>query len=235
MVAITDPGDVLFGSTRQAILALTFLRPDESFYLREIVRRTGRGTGAVQRELKLLTDCGILVRDRQRFFRANAASPVFEPLKQIVIRTIGLGDQVLRALETVADQIAAAFIFGSFSRGQQHEGSDVDILVITRDNQLSPDRVNELLAAPQEQLGREINPVVLTATEWRRKWAQGNAFVQRLLDGDKIFLIGDADELERLAEKRMAQTSPAHAAGNHRSAGAGRARSQKRKSQRTRR
>jgi DNA-binding IclR family transcriptional regulator len=40
-----------------------FLRPDESFYLREVVRRTGCGTGSVQRGLKLLTNCGILRRD----------------------------------------------------------------------------------------------------------------------------------------------------------------------------
>lgn len=65
MVALVEPGGVLFGSTRQAILALTFLRPDESFYLREIVRRTGCGTGSVQRELALLTGCGILRRDRR--------------------------------------------------------------------------------------------------------------------------------------------------------------------------
>src|SRR5688500_18951710 len=84
MVAPMDPGSILFGSTRQAILAMMFLRPGESFYLREIVRRSGRGTGSVQRELKLLTECGILRRDRNRFYQANPDSPIYEPLKQIV-------------------------------------------------------------------------------------------------------------------------------------------------------
>ncbi len=41
MVALIDAGTVLFGSTRQAILAMMFLWPEESFYLREIVRRSG--------------------------------------------------------------------------------------------------------------------------------------------------------------------------------------------------
>jgi len=76
MVALMEPGTILFGSTRQSILAMMFLRPGESFYLREIVRRSGRGTGSVQRELKLLTDCGILRRDRQRFYQANPDSPI---------------------------------------------------------------------------------------------------------------------------------------------------------------
>src|SRR5579859_7292992 len=108
MVAPSDPGNILFGRTRQAILALTFLRPDESFYLREIVRRTGCGAGAVQRELRLLSVSGILRRDRHLFFQANPLSPVFEPLKQIVIRTVGLGERLHAALSSVEDQIALA-------------------------------------------------------------------------------------------------------------------------------
>src|SRR5882762_7389687 len=111
MVAL-DIGTVLFGSTRRAILAMMFLRPGESFYLREIVRRSGRGTGAVQRELKLLSECGILRRDRQRFYQANVDSPIYEPLKQLVIRTIGLGDRLRTALRGAAGEVAVAFIFG---------------------------------------------------------------------------------------------------------------------------
>ena len=169
MVATADPGDILFGSTRQAILALTFLRPDESFYLREIVRRTRCGTGAVQRELKLLTDCGILRRDRQRFFRANPDSPIFQPLQQIVVRTAGLGDRLRNALKQFADRISAAFIFGSFSRGEHHERSDVDVLVITKDDQVTAEQINASLSHEQERLGREINSFVLTAQEWQKK------------------------------------------------------------------
>src|SRR5882724_1998814 len=142
MVALMDPGTILFGSTRQSILAMMFLRPGESFYLREIVRRSGRGTGSVQRELRLLTDCGILRRDRQRFYQANPDSPIYEPLKQIVIRTIGLGDRLRAALSGVAGEVVVAFIFGSFSRGEQHETSDVDVLVIARDDRLSIEQVN---------------------------------------------------------------------------------------------
>jgi len=234
MVAPTDPGSVLFGSTRQAILSLLFLRPDESFYLREIIRRTGRGTGSVQRELKLLTACGILRRDHHRFFRANADSPIYEPLKQIVIRTVGLGDRLRNLLNRVAGHIAIALIFGSFSRGEQHERSDVDVPVITRGDQLTPEQVSALLVHEQEQLGREINPFVLTAAEWRLKWSRGNPFIRRVFDGEKVYLIGDDDELERLAEERVAETTQAEQTGNRRSARPVRTRPQKREGQKAR-
>jgi predicted nucleotidyltransferase len=231
MVAPSDPGAILFGSTRQAILALTFLRPDESFYLREIVRRTGCGTGAVQRELKLLTHCGILRCDQRRFFHANADSPVYEPLKQIVIRTIGLGERLRNVLHRLANHIVVAFIFGSFSRGEHHQTSDVDVLVITKDDQPTSEQIGFLLGGAQEQLGREINPFVLTARQWRLKWSTDNPFVHRVFNGEKLYLIGDDDELKRLAEKRVAQAASADPAARARSAGPGRSRSQKRKGQ----
>ena len=71
----------LFGKTRQAVLALLFGHPDESFYVREIVRLVDAGHGAVQRELRQLAACGIIrrsVQGRQVYYQANAESPVFE-------------------------------------------------------------------------------------------------------------------------------------------------------------
>ena len=88
--------------------------------------------------------------------------------------------------------------------------------------------LNALLGHEQEQLGREINPFVLTAAEWRLKWSMGNAFARRVFEGEKVYLIGDDDEFKRLAEERVAQAAPAEPAGNRRSARTGRARSQKR-------
>lgn len=55
----------LFGKARRADLSLLYSHADESFYLRQIARTTGIGLGPVQRELKNLTDTGIIIRDVQ--------------------------------------------------------------------------------------------------------------------------------------------------------------------------
>jgi uncharacterized protein len=52
----------LFGKTKRAVLALLFSNPEESFYLRQIARITAAGQGSVQRELKKLTEAGIIER-----------------------------------------------------------------------------------------------------------------------------------------------------------------------------
>ena len=89
----------LFGKTRRAVLALLYSHSDESFYLRQIVRTAGVGLGAVQRELKKLSEAGIIrrkARGRQVYYQANPECPVYAELKNLVVKTVGVGD-VLRA------------------------------------------------------------------------------------------------------------------------------------------
>jgi predicted transcriptional regulator len=78
--------EALFGKTRRSILALLFANADESFYLRKILRLTGVSPGAGQRELKRLSEVGIILRsakDNRVYFQANSACPIYIELKSI--------------------------------------------------------------------------------------------------------------------------------------------------------
>src|SRR5260370_12189350 len=55
----------LFGQTRSALLAMLYGHADQSFYLRQLVKAVGAGHGALQRELKRLTEMGLIVRTVQ--------------------------------------------------------------------------------------------------------------------------------------------------------------------------
>jgi DNA-binding transcriptional ArsR family regulator len=57
-----DPGTVLFGKTRRRVLGLLFGHPDESFFVRDIVRQSGAAQGAIARELDALLGAGLLMR-----------------------------------------------------------------------------------------------------------------------------------------------------------------------------
>src|SRR4030042_3775094 len=107
---------LLLGRTRGAILALLFSHVEETFYLRQIVRASGYGLGTVQRELKLLTDAGIIrrtVHGRQVYFQANSDSPIFPEIKSLVAKTCGIGETLRNALSPMAGLIKIAFIYGS--------------------------------------------------------------------------------------------------------------------------
>jgi DNA-binding MarR family transcriptional regulator len=52
----------LFGRTRGAVLAILYGHADESFYLRELARKTEIALGPVQREIRQLVDAGLVTR-----------------------------------------------------------------------------------------------------------------------------------------------------------------------------
>jgi len=193
--------DILFGRTRRGVLALLLGRPDERFYLREILRAIGGGSGALQRELRQLTDAGLVDRTReghQVYFSANRNAAFFPDLQSIIAKTAGAADVLRAALAPLlrTEQIALAFIYGSVARGTQTTRSDVDLLILgdaTLSEVIPPVRTAE------QRLGREVNPSVYPVEEFRARLEAGNAFLTRVLAGPKIFIVGDDRELERLA------------------------------------
>lgn len=185
----------LFGKTRQAVLVLLYGRADSSFYTKQILDAVKIGRGAVQRELKNLTDTGIIIREvqgRQVYYRANARCPIFNELKSIVRKTFGVADVIRRSLAPKADKVRVAFIFGSVARNDDDRKSDIDVMVV---GSISFGDVVSLLSPAEEKLGREVNAVVYPTAEFKKKVKEDHHFVSTVLENEKVFLIGDEGEL----------------------------------------
>jgi predicted nucleotidyltransferase len=202
-----NPVELLFSSYRRRILALLLLRPDEALHVRELARLTKVPPGSLHRELKLLADAGLLLREpmgNQVRYRANRASPIHAELAAIFRKTVGLADLVRDALAPLAGRIDAAFIFGSMAQGGETATSDVDVMVLGK----APfARVVGALAPLRERLGREINPVAMPKAEFRRKLAEKDRFAVRVAAEPKIFVMGSADDLGKPAQDRPAETA----------------------------
>jgi predicted nucleotidyltransferase len=205
MSELPDPlATTLFGKTRQAVLALFFGDADRTFYLRQVVRLTGAGHGAVQRELAGLVRAGILSRNadgHQVYYRANRDCPIFEELKSLLLKTAGVVGVLRECLAPLAGQITVAFIFGSLAAGRETTASDVDLMII---GDVSFGDVVQALRPAQETITREVNPTVYPPPEFCHKLRDGHHFVGTVLDGPKVFLLGSDDDLARLAESGLA-------------------------------
>lgn len=187
--------DLLFGVYRRQVLGLLLLRSDESLHVREIARLTGVPAGSLHRELRALTEAGLLLREsvgNQVRYRANRASPIFTELAEILRKTSGLVDLLRDALAPLADRISVAFVFGSMARGADTVASDLDLCVL---GEVDLAEVVGTLLPLRERIGREINPVVMTRTEFDTQRKQGERFVTRVMSEPKLFVIGTADEL----------------------------------------
>lgn len=190
--------EALLGSTKRRVLALLFSQPERAFYTRQIIRLIGVKMGAVQRELLNLADAGIINRrkDGNRIlYQANPECPVYPELRGLMIKTFGVADKLKDALLPLVEQISSAFVYGSFASGEFHSKSDVDVLIIGKVS--SGDVVNALYPL-QEELMREINSVVMSQEEYQERIVRKNHFLATVLKGEKLFLIGDANELGKM-------------------------------------
>ncbi len=185
----TNIGDALFSKTQQRVLGLLYGRPQQSFYLNELVRLAGVGKGSVKREVEKLTAAGLLTVTRignQNHYQANARNPIFEELKGIAQKTFGLVDIVGSALEPLLDEIDLALIYGSVAKGTEHADSDIDLLLVS--NSLSYGAVMEALAGAERQLGRTINPTLYTSHEFLERRAKQQHFITRLMEQNVLWI-----------------------------------------------
>jgi predicted nucleotidyltransferase len=188
--------NALFSKVRQRVLAVLFGNPGRSFYANEVIALAESGTGAVQRELATLSDAGLLTVKRQgnqKHYQANADAPVFTELRGLVLKTMGLADVLRAALAPLAAQITMAFVYGSVAKQQDTAASDVDVMIVAED--LGYADVFSALESASITLGRKINPTLYTHAEVAKRTMQDNAFVTRVLQQPKIWLLRNQDQL----------------------------------------
>lgn len=193
----SSTADALFPKVRQRVLAVLFGAPDRSFYTNEVIGLAQSGAGAVQRELADLAAAGLLTvrkQGNQKHFQANAASPVFAELRGLVLKTMGLAGVLRAALAPLAPQIERAFVFGSIAKQQDTATSDVDLLVVS--DTLGYGELFGALEIAGQTLGRTINPALYTAADFRARLRGDNAFINRVMQQPKIWLIGQEESAQ---------------------------------------
>lgn len=188
--------DIVSSRVKAEILRLLFGLCLPELHLRELVRRSGLSLGTVQQELRRLTRIGLVLarRDGNRVcYKANSEHPLFPEIKSIVIKTDGLAGLLTQALE--AKGILVAFVFGSVARGEAGPESDVDLMII---GTVGLREVSQRLSGLAGQLGREINPYILTPAEFCDRRARNDHFLTSVLSTPRIFVRGTDNELESM-------------------------------------
>jgi len=191
---------LLFSDYRRRVLGLLLLHPDTTYHVRELARLTGTSAGTLHKELTKLTNGGVLRRQEvgnQVRYSADRDCPVFEELASILRKTSGLVDVLIDALSGIEKNIALAFVFGSVARGKQQSNSDVDVMLV---GSLGFADAVRVLHPVQATLQREINPVVYSLDEFRRRTASDDSFVREVLAEPKLFVVGNENELRKLTQ-----------------------------------
>lgn len=185
--------DALFSNTRQRILGFLFGQPNRRFYANQLIALTESGSGAVQRELRRLTDSGLVTMTRadgRTYFQANPQAPLFAELRSIMLKTVGLAEPIKSALSRLSPRIRLAALYGSIARRTDSAQSDIDLLVVSDD--LTLEALYAAIAIAERKLARKINVTLYTEDEYRIRRMDRTSFLSRVLAGEHIPLIGSS-------------------------------------------
>jgi DNA-binding transcriptional ArsR family regulator len=160
---------VLRSQQQGEILALLLGDPELELSLTEISQRTGAPHPSVYREVQRAEQAGLVTTRKvgnTRLVRANADSPYYAGLADVLTRAFGVPAILAEALSHVGG-IDDAYIYGSWAA--RHAGqagrrpvADIDVLVLG-----SPDRdqLYEAISAAETRLGRPVQATIREA-DW---------------------------------------------------------------------
>ncbi|MDD4901363.1 MAG: nucleotidyltransferase domain-containing protein [Patescibacteria group bacterium] len=182
------------------LLSFFFKDPDKEYYLTEIARNLNKEASYFQRHLDGFVKDGILLDERKgnlRFFKLNKNYPLYEDIKKIISKTIGI-EFKLKELVGVLNGVEIAFIFGSIAKNKENTNSDIDLMLI---GEVDQDELIKKVVELETKLNREINYHIYRKQEFIKNIKENNSFIINIISEPIITLKGNPDEFTRLIKK----------------------------------
>ena len=182
---------------RAELLRLFFTNPEQSFYMHEIGRILGKKPGNFQRVINNMEKEGVLISERKanaRYFKANKEYALYEEMKNIVFKTVGVTGSIKDVLQKIGN-IDYAFIYGSYAKASENYLSDIDLIVVGKCDE---DKLIKNFDHLEELLKRDINYKLYTIADLKKEVKQKEPFLLNILKNKKIMLIGDENDLRKI-------------------------------------
>jgi hypothetical protein len=185
-----DAAEQLFASSALLdVLGVLCAAPERSFYVNELIRRSGRFPRSVQLALAKLERAGIVRSDRRansRHYQMVVEHAFFSELASICAKVADVSHPLRRSLRKI-DGIRVAFL-----RPDDNDAADLNVVVVGEDHARSG--TESTLAHVSARFGRAIHLEFVTSEEWIRQARRERSFVRWLLEEPRRYLVGsDAD------------------------------------------
>ncbi len=161
------------------ILKIFLENPTREFHLRELARISGVSTTAVSAETERLVDKNLISRRKDGLytvFKANSDDREFKDRKKFYTFLSLQKSGLLAYLEDVY-RYPAIVLFGSCSRGEDAEGSDIDLFILTAEKKQAN------LSAFEKKLGRKVNLLVITEKDLEAAKKKNKELVNNIING----------------------------------------------------
>lgn len=186
--------DLVISRVRVKLLQIFLSNPNQIIHVRELVRQSKEEINAVRRELAHLEKAGMVSKEHRAnrlYYIFRKDYPLYFDLLELVTKTTGLGGAILRNKNKLG-RIKFAMISGKFARNIPGSGEKVDLLVVG--NVVIPE-VAALVREEELRRGREIFFTPMTEEEFLFRKRKKDPFILGILEGARVMVVGDEEEL----------------------------------------
>lgn len=185
--------DIFVSEVRVKILKIMLPNPDKPYHVRALVRAVGTEINAVRRELKRLTNLGLLKRrpsGNRVYYTINTSSIFYPDLLSLISKEYGLGEQIIKNAKQLGN-VKFAVLSRAFSRGRESSMLDVDLFLV---GSVNFDVLEEIIKEEQARTGREVHYSVMGDEEFLFRKRKNDQFIIRVLTQSRSMLIGDEEK-----------------------------------------
>lgn len=187
-------GHIIPSKTRIKILELFFHHPGENYYLRRVVREIDMEVNAVKRELDILENEKVLLKERRLnkvFYSLNKHYVFYDEFLRIFTKTDQLA-ALIRKNSPKLGKLKFAAVSTKFSQRAEIKEDEIYLLLI---GTVVVPEIASIVAEVEREFDREINYSVMNEEEFVFRKKNNDPFIWRFLKQPKVMLIGSESEL----------------------------------------
>jgi Fe2+ or Zn2+ uptake regulation protein len=185
---------IIPSKTRRKILELFFQKPNENFYLRRVVREVGEEVNAVKRELDILAEEKLLLREKRLnkvFYSVNKNYLFYDEFLRIFTKNNPILQMIYNHLPKLG-KIKYIAISTRFAKKIPIKEEDIYFLYV---GTVVVPEVEIVMKKAEELYGSPINYTVMTEEEFIFRKKNNDPFIWRFLRQPKIMLVDDEESL----------------------------------------
>jgi hypothetical protein len=155
---------LITSQTRIKLLLKFFLNPTTSGYLRQLATEFGESTNGIRVELNKLMEAQILIsetRGRNKYFSANSSHPLFEDIRNIVLKSTGI-DKVISNIINKIGNVSLAFIRGDYAGGL--DSGLIDLVIVGSD--INTREIERVKKKTEKLINRNISILILDTEDY---------------------------------------------------------------------
>ena len=185
---------IIPSKARRKILEFFFHHPGENYYLRRVVREVNEEVNAVKRELDILTEEKLLLRERRLnkvYFALNKSYKLYDEFMRIFTKTSPLAMVIHNNLSKIG-KIKFVALSTKFPKNLIIKDDEIYLLLV---GVIVVVEIETIIKEAEKFFGRPINYSAMTEDEFIFRKRNNDPFIWRFLKQPKIMLVGLEEDL----------------------------------------